>query len=152
MHNKCQLRLLFFFQPMLMTICWVLVVSGNVWSVDTSPAGQMSGIILRQSMLDPLVTIALCVQWFWKIGLLSGIIFPDFTNKPLVWFLICVHRFQKALSLWWSGMTEGSGNVWAVATCPAKNSMSSVTWRPSTWRPLNTSVLTALAHLGIELP
>ena len=150
--NSPHLRLLFFFQPMLMTICWVLVVSGNVWSVDTSPAGQMSGIISRQSMLDPRVTIALCVQWYWKIGLLSGIIFPDLTNKPLDWFLICVHRFQKALSLWWSGMTEGSGNVWAVATCQAKSSMSSVTWRPSTWRPPNTSARTAPAHLGIELP
>ena len=157
MHNKCQLRLLFFFQPMLMTICWVLVVCGNVWSVDTNPAGQMSGIISRQSMLDPRVTIALCVQWFWKIGLLSGIIFPDLTNKPLDWFLICVHRFlicvhrfQKALSLWWSGMTEGSGN--AVATCPAKSSMSSVMWRLSIWHPLNTSARTALAHLGIGLP
>ena len=88
--NSPHLRLLFFFQPMLMTICWVLVVSGNVWSVDTSPAGQMSGIISRQSMLDPRVTIALCVLWFWKIGLLSGIIFPDLTNTPLDWFLICV--------------------------------------------------------------
>ena len=100
MHNKWQLRLLFFFQPMLMTICWVLVVSGNVWSVDTNPAGQMSGIISRQSMLDPLVTIALCVQWFWKIGLLSGIIFPDLTNKPLDWFLICVHLFTVFRKHW----------------------------------------------------
>ena len=95
MHNKCQLRLLFFFQPMLMTICWVLVVSGNVWSVDTNPAGQMSGIISRQSMLDPRVIIALCVQWSWKIGLLSGIIFPDLTNRPYLtdfWFVFTVFR------------------------------------------------------------
>ena len=93
--NSPHLRLLFFFQPMLMTICWVLVVSGNVWSVDTNPAGQMSGIISRQSMLDPRVIIALCVQWSWKIGLLSGIIFPDLTNRPYLtdfWFVFTVFR------------------------------------------------------------
>ena len=46
---------------------------------------------------------------------------------------------------------EGNGNVLTADICQARNSMWSVTWRPSTWHPLNMSVPTAPAHLQIEL-
>ena len=72
--------------------------------------------------------------------------------KQLNWnWLISVLRFQKVLSPWWSGLMEGNGNVLTVDICQARNSMWSVTWRLSTWHPLNMSVPTAPAHLRIEL-
>ena len=87
-----------------------------------------------------------------KIGLRNHLSRCHKQIKQLNWnWLISFLRFQKVLSPWWSGLMEGIGNVLAADICQARNSMLSVTWRLSTWHPLNMSVPTAPAHLRIEL-